>query len=247
MSWAPALAAAARAILARAVRCRWPARRADRDVVYGFGRIDASGRVADRVTIAALGWRGGDRLTVTAEAGVMIARRDPGGMVSVPPRPYVVIPAALRRRCGLRTGDHVLLAASPNEDMLAAYSFAVVDQALRAHAPAPGRKEAAMTTPTSHPDASQQAVVEAALVLLERMGLTPADLTAVPQDRKPVPTFAEYVPVVSAAVSAGTRRAYGSYWNRVVEHWGGRRLDEPTPSEIRQLMAIRQDPRGGPP
>jgi hypothetical protein len=32
------------------------------DVVYGFGRIDASGRVADRVTIAALGWRGGDRL-----------------------------------------------------------------------------------------------------------------------------------------------------------------------------------------
>ena len=38
-------------------------------VVYGFGRIDASGRVADRVTIAALGWRGGDRLTVTAEAG----------------------------------------------------------------------------------------------------------------------------------------------------------------------------------
>ena len=27
-------------------------------VVYGFGRIDASGRVADRVTIAALGWRG---------------------------------------------------------------------------------------------------------------------------------------------------------------------------------------------
>jgi hypothetical protein len=48
------------------------------DVVYGFGRIDASGRVADRVTIAALGWRGGDRLTVTADAGVMIARRDPG-------------------------------------------------------------------------------------------------------------------------------------------------------------------------
>jgi len=37
-------------------------------VVYGFGRIDASGRVAHRATIAALGWRGGDRLTLTAEA-----------------------------------------------------------------------------------------------------------------------------------------------------------------------------------
>jgi hypothetical protein len=108
------------------------------EVVYGFGRIDASGRVADRATIAALGWRGGDRLTLTGEAGVMVARRDPGGMVTVPTRPYIVIPAALRSRCGLRAGDHVLLAASPGQDMLAAYSFAVVDQAMRAHAEAPG-------------------------------------------------------------------------------------------------------------
>ena len=106
-------------------------------MVYGFGRIDASGRVADRATIAALGWRGGDRLTLTADAGVMIARRDLGGLVTVPARAYIVIPAALRRRCGLRAGDHVLLAASPGQDTLAAYSFTVVDQALRAHAPAP--------------------------------------------------------------------------------------------------------------
>ena len=102
------------------------------------------------------------------------------------------------------------------------------------------------------PAASRQAVVDAALVLLERMGLTPADLAAVPQHRPEVPTFAEYVSVVSAAVSAGTRRAYGSYWNRVIEHWGDRRLDEPTPSEIRQLMVYvkthvvaRRNARGG--
>ena len=102
------------------------------------------------------------------------------------------------------------------------------------------------------PEASRQAVVEAALVLLERMGLTAADLAAAPPPCKPVPTFAGYVPVVSAAVSAGTRRAYGSYWNRVIEHWGARRLDEPTPSEIRQLMAYvkthvvaRRNARGG--
>jgi hypothetical protein len=59
-----------------------------------------------------------------------------------------------------------------------------------------------------------------------------------PQARKPVPTFAGHVPVVSAAVSDGTRRTYGSYWNRIIEHWGGRRLDEPTPSQIRQLMTF---------
>ena len=103
------------------------------DVVYGFGRIDASGRVTDRATIVARGWRGGDRLTLTADAGVMIARRDPAGMVTVPARAYIVIPAALRRRCGMRAGDHVLLAASPGEDTLAAYPFAVVEHAIRAH------------------------------------------------------------------------------------------------------------------
>ena len=107
-------------------------------VVYGTGRIDESGRVADRAITSALGWQPGDRLTLTAAAGVVFARRDPDGLVTLPARPYLVIPAALRRRCGLRPGDRVLLAVFPARDALAAYSFAVVDRALRAHAPVPG-------------------------------------------------------------------------------------------------------------
>jgi site-specific recombinase XerD len=106
--------------------------------------------------------------------------------------------------------------------------------------------------PAADSGSSQQAVVEAALLVLERMGLSPADLTALPQERRPVPTFAEYVPAVAGAVSAGTRRAYGSYWNRVLSHWGDRRLDDVTPSEIRQLMTYvkthvvaRRNARGG--
>jgi hypothetical protein len=108
------------------------------DVLYGFGRMDSSGRVADRAMTIGLGWQPGDRLTVTAAAGVVIARRDPAGMITMPAKPYLVIPGALRRRCGLRPGDRVLLAVFPAQDVLAAYSFAVVDQALRAHAPVPG-------------------------------------------------------------------------------------------------------------
>lgn len=100
--------------------------------------MDESGRVGDRGMIGALGWQPGDRLTLIAAAGVMVARRDPAGMVTMPAKPYLVIPAALRHRCGLQPGDHVLLAASLGEDKLTAYSFAVVDQAIRAHAPLPG-------------------------------------------------------------------------------------------------------------
>ena len=110
------------------------------DVVYGIGRLDVSGRIADRAVTSALGWRGGDRLT----------------------------------------------------------------------------------------------------------------LTTATRQRLPIPTFADYVPVVSAAVTDGTRRAYGTYWNRITEQWGTRRLDEPTPSEVRQLMRLvkanavqRRNGRGG--
>ena len=58
--------------------------------------------------------------------------------------------------------------------------------------------------------------------------LAPEDLVAVPRERPVLPTFAEYVSAVSAAVTVGTRRAYGSCWNRVIEQWsdlrsGGRR------------------------
>ena len=99
-----------------------------------------------------------------------------------------------------------------------------------------------------HPEASRQAVVEAALVLLEQMGLSPADLAAVPQARKPVPTFAEYVPVVSAAVSAGTRRGL-PHWSRtrcpVMPRWGHgfaafpRRYRRPVPEQRGHRGAVR--------
>jgi hypothetical protein len=46
-----------------------------RDVMYGLARIDTSGRVGDRGVTAALGWRGGGWLTLTAESEVIIARR----------------------------------------------------------------------------------------------------------------------------------------------------------------------------
>jgi bifunctional DNA-binding transcriptional regulator/antitoxin component of YhaV-PrlF toxin-antitoxin module len=107
------------------------------DAVYGMSRIDASGRLTSQVISHVLNWQPGDRLTLTADAGVVVARRDPHGMVTVPARHAVAIPAALRHRCGLRAGDRVLLAAVPGQDMLVAYALAVVDQALRLHAPVP--------------------------------------------------------------------------------------------------------------
>jgi len=74
-----------------------------------------------------------------------------------------------------------------------------------------------ITGPDARSGAPGQAVVDAAMLVLERMGLTPADLLAAPPARPTAPAFAEYIPVVSALVSDGCRRAYGSYWNRARE------------------------------
>jgi hypothetical protein len=101
--------------------------------VYGMCRIDASGRLTSQAISQVLDWQPGDRLTLTGDAGVVVVHRDPRGLVTVPARCSVAIPAALRHRCGLRPGDQVLLAALPSEDTLAACTFAVVDRALRAH------------------------------------------------------------------------------------------------------------------
>ncbi len=97
-----------------------------------------SGKISDEVED--ISWRTqscGHAICLVHEA----KRRTPAGDRHRRPA-AAQIPAALRRRCGLRAGDHVLLAASPGQDTLAAYSFAVVDQAMRAHAlvPAEGRQ-----------------------------------------------------------------------------------------------------------
>lgn len=105
-----------------------------------------------------------------------------------------------------------------------------------------------MTTTQDSPAgaaATRQAESDAARLLLARMGITAAELAAAPVSAKPMPTFATYVPVVAGLVSAGSARMYGT-------KWGDRRLDEPTPSEIKQLMAdvrvnvvVRRNARGG--
>jgi integrase/recombinase XerC len=100
--------------------------------------------------------------------------------------------------------------------------------------------------------AASAADIEAARLLLDRLGVSAVDLLETPGPRVLVPTFAEYIPIVAAAVGEGTRRVYGSYWNRVLDQWAQRRLDEPTPSDISRLVdytkthtVARRNARGG--
>ncbi|HEX5117820.1 MAG TPA: site-specific integrase [Pseudonocardiaceae bacterium] len=99
---------------------------------------------------------------------------------------------------------------------------------------------------------SQPGDIDAARLLLAKLGVTPADLLAIPDDRHNVPTFVDYIPRVAQAVSPGTRRLYGTYWNRVIRAWGPRQLTNVTALEISQLaeaakttVVERRNARGG--
>ena len=93
--------------------------------------------------------------------------------------------------------------------------------------------------------------LDAARLLLEKLGVKPADLLASPA-RAEVPLIADYIPLVEKAVTTGTRRVYGPYWAKVVREWGHRRVNEPTALEISQLAeqvragaVQRRNARGG--
>ncbi|MEU7905703.1 hypothetical protein [Actinoplanes sp. NPDC049118] len=93
-----------------------------------------------------------------------------------------------------------------------------------------------MTAPPTRPE-----VLDAARLTLTQMGISATDLLqAAGGTRRPVPTFAEYVPVVAAAVPPGSRRMYGTYWSKAVTKWGDRQLDEITPTEIEALARDTQ-------
>src|SRR4051794_7766747 len=100
--------------------------------------------------------------------------------------------------------------------------------------------------------AADRELVAAARVLLQRMGVDPADLMLAPEDRPRVPTFDEYIPAVEAAVSPGTASTYGSYWKRIAAKWGPRSLLDPSPTEVEQFReeikanaVQRRNSRGG--
>jgi integrase/recombinase XerC len=94
--------------------------------------------------------------------------------------------------------------------------------------------------------------IAAARLLLARIGVTPEQLLAISPEQADVPTFREYIEQLADAVPASTRRAYATYWRRIVDEWGDRRINEPTSLEIQRLcenqktqVIARKNSRGG--
>ncbi|MGE0300993.1 AbrB/MazE/SpoVT family DNA-binding domain-containing protein [Pseudonocardia sp.] len=92
--------------------------------------LDCHGRIADRTVLHALGWPAGHRLSISETAGTLTVVPNPDGATQVTRQGHLNLPAALRHRCALRTGDRVLLAADTNRSELAIYPPAALDAVL---------------------------------------------------------------------------------------------------------------------
>ncbi|MFJ1767835.1 hypothetical protein ACIOD2_46465, partial [Amycolatopsis sp. NPDC088138] len=61
--------------------------------------MDGGGRLQDRGAVAALGWNPGDRLLITLVQTSVVIRRRPDGVFVMPRKPYVALPAPVRKGC----------------------------------------------------------------------------------------------------------------------------------------------------
>jgi bifunctional DNA-binding transcriptional regulator/antitoxin component of YhaV-PrlF toxin-antitoxin module len=92
--------------------------------------LDDRGRIADRVVMRVLGWSAGLRLDIREASGVLTVLTAPDGSYQVTNQGHLRLPAPLRHRCGLETGDRVLLVADPDRSRLAIYLPAALDNLL---------------------------------------------------------------------------------------------------------------------
>jgi bifunctional DNA-binding transcriptional regulator/antitoxin component of YhaV-PrlF toxin-antitoxin module len=114
-------------------------------MLYGIGRVDSSGRVANGDIVEALRWRPGDKLEMIVSHGTIVIHSSPDGLFSVPRRPRIIIPARVRRRCAIRPSDHVLLAAAPAYGIVIVYPLPVVDEMIARYHSASSAAESART------------------------------------------------------------------------------------------------------
>jgi hypothetical protein len=99
-------------------------------LVYGLARVWTNGTIGNGSTAKALRWRHADRLNADLTPGPIIVRPCPRRRIGVHQDLRLTIPAAARRSYGIKTGDHVLLAAAPAHRLLIIHTIRAVDELL---------------------------------------------------------------------------------------------------------------------
>jgi hypothetical protein len=94
---------------------------------YTVSTLDNRGRIADASVVRALDWAPGTRLHVREQGRLVVASLDEQGVFQISRTGHLLIPVAVRRWCGLRPGDRVLLAGDPDRHMIVVHPPEAID------------------------------------------------------------------------------------------------------------------------
>ena len=98
-------------------------------VGFSLVRVDSGGVVAARTALSQLGWLSGAPVRFDVSSGLVVVARsvDPTAL-RVPAKMSLFLPARLRSRCRIRSGEQVLLASLTDHDLLVVYPQHVVHE-----------------------------------------------------------------------------------------------------------------------
>ncbi|NKQ52012.1 hypothetical protein HFP15_03865 [Amycolatopsis sp. K13G38] len=95
--------------------------------------IDSRGRLADQSPLRILGWTPDCAITITTVGRAAIVATRSAGPDAVTSQGHLRLPARVRHVCRLDTGARLLVAASPDRDLLAVYPHSSVEASLLAY------------------------------------------------------------------------------------------------------------------
>jgi redox-sensitive bicupin YhaK (pirin superfamily) len=95
-------------------------------IVLGVAAVDGSGRVRERVLLAALGWGRGERLEVRVMENALVFSPGVNGSVEVDGRDQVALPSSCRAMLRISPGQRVVLVALPDVNLLLVHPVQVV-------------------------------------------------------------------------------------------------------------------------
>lgn len=98
-----------------------------------MARLDWSGRLHQRALLQTLGWAAGDTLNLAVIDTAILISPSPTGLHTLGPNTELTIPATARRLSGIPEGARVLLAASPNQQLLVLHPESTITALLCAH------------------------------------------------------------------------------------------------------------------
>ena len=107
-----------------------PSLRPSDAAIYGMTVMDDRGRIVVRTVLKALGWLPGTPTRIDVDRDVAIITEGTDSPCSLTAQGHLRLPATVRHRLGLRTGDRVLLVGKAADASLIVYPPTALDTLL---------------------------------------------------------------------------------------------------------------------